>query len=128
MTRSMTNALNAPILFREQVQAIRAKLDGKQVNAAMALTDRLLAGLASRRPDGPAVLSRAAVAGRSSAPAGALAAPSAQVPGRVRVRVPVAYLPAPGFDASGDAISWQTPSRPTTLPALSSHGVFKVST
>ena len=51
MTRSMTNAVNAPILFREQVQALRAKLDGKQVNAARALTDRLLAG--------PAVLSRA---------------------------------------------------------------------
>lgn len=39
MTRNMTTALNAPILFREKVQSIRAKLDDQQVNAAMALLE-----------------------------------------------------------------------------------------
>lgn len=39
MTKSMTDALNVPILFREKVQAIRARLDAKQVNAAMALLE-----------------------------------------------------------------------------------------
>jgi hypothetical protein len=39
MTRSMTTALNAPILFREKVQAIRAKLDAGEMNPAMAMLE-----------------------------------------------------------------------------------------
>lgn len=35
----MTDALNAPILFKEKVQAIRARLDAKQMNPAMALLE-----------------------------------------------------------------------------------------
>ena len=46
MTKSMTDALNAPILFREKVQAIRQKLDAKQVNAALALLEVGVAYLA----------------------------------------------------------------------------------
>lgn len=43
MTRSMTEALNAPILFREKVQAVRGRLDKRQVSPAGAML-----GLAAR--------------------------------------------------------------------------------
>lgn len=39
MTRSMTDALNAPILFRERVLEIRARLEASKVGIAGALLE-----------------------------------------------------------------------------------------